>query len=361
MSRRFQEVLAVLNKTVKYVSVVSPRSADGVVREVYDQARKELGMLPDAVTMFSASSEVGVATWAPFRETLLVTGHVPRVVKEAVAGQVSKLNECPYCVDAHTIMLYGGGAGSFATSLLSGTEFDGDPQLRAVTDWAARNMLRPAEPALAPFPAEQIPEIVGIVVEFHFLNRVVNVLLDGTFLPGTDRAKKIARRVAGKVMSKRIKAKRVPGEAAGLVGGYPLPADLSWAAPAPGVAAAYAALAAVTDSAAQRVVPDSVVELVNRTLDGWDGRFPGPSRAWLDEPLASLPAADRSSGRLALLTALAPFQSTDGDVEAYRAEYPDDADLLALLTWAAFSAARRIGAWSVPASAGGQHHTGVAA
>lgn len=350
-----------LNKTVKHVRVVPRRSADGVVRAVYDQARKELGMLPDAVTMFSASPALAAATWAPFREALLVAGHAPRVVKEAVAAQVSALNECPYCVDAHTIMLYGGGAGSFATSLLSGTEFDGDPQLRAVADWAAGNMVRPAEPVPAPFPAEQVPEIVGTLVEFHFLNRVIDVLLEGTFLPGTDRARKIARQVAGKVLSKRIKARRVPGEAAGLVGGHPLPADLSWAAPAPGVAAAYAALAAVTDSEAQRVVPDSVVELVNRTLDGWDGRFPGPSRAWLDGPVAGLPAADRSSGRLALLTALAPFQSTDGDVEAYRTDYPDDADLLGLLTWSAFSAARRIGAWSVPASASGQYHTGTAA
>jgi AhpD family alkylhydroperoxidase len=352
----------VLNKTVKYVSVVPRKRADGVVRAVYEQARKELGMLPEAVTMFSPAPELAAATWAPFRESLVATGHAPRVVKEAVAAQVSALNECPYCVDAHSIMLYGGGAGSFATSLLTGTEFDGDPQLRAAADWAAGNMLRPAEPVPAPFPDEQVPEIVGTMVEFHYLNRVIDVLLDGTFLPGDDRAKRIARKVAGKVLAKRIKGQHDAGASAGLEGGYPLPADLSWAAPAPGVAAAYAALAAATDDIARRVVPDSVVELVNRTLDGWDGRFPGPSRAaWLEEPVAGLPVADRSSGRLALLTALAPFQATDSDVEAYRADYPDDGDPVRLLTWAAFSAARRVGAWSVPASAGGQYHRGTAA
>ena len=350
-----------LNKTVKHVSVVPRKRADGVVRAVYEQARKELGMLPEAVTMFSASPELAAATWAPFRESLVATGQAPRMLKEAVAAQVSALNECPYCVDAHAIMLYGGGAGSFATSLLTGTEFDGDPQLRAVADWAAGNMLRPTEPGTAPFPDEQVPEIVGTLVEFHFLNRVIDVLLEGTFLPGDDRAKRIARKVAGKVLSKRIKGQHEAGASAGLTGGRPLPGDLSWAAPAPGVAAAYAALAAATDSAAQRSVPDSVVELVSRTLDSWDGRFPGPSRAWLDVSVAGLPAADQPAGRLALLTALAPFQSTDGDVEAYRQRYPDDADLLGLLTWSAFSAARRIGAWSVPASASGQYHSGTAA
>jgi len=352
----------VLNKTVKYVSVVPRKRADGVVRAVYEQARKEMGMLPEAVTMFSPSPELVPATWAPFRESLVATGHAPRVVKEAVAAQISTLNECPYCVDAHSIMLYGGGAGSFATSLLTGTEFDGDPHLRAVADWAAGNMLRPAEPVPAPFPDEQVPEIIGTLVEFHYLNRVIDVLLEGTFLPGDDRAKRIARKVAGKVLSKRVKGHHAAGESAGLVGGHPLPADLSWAAPAPGVAAAYAALAATTDSIAQRLVPDSVVELVNRTLDGWDGRFPSPSRAvWLDGPVAGLPAADQPAGRLALLTALAPFQATDGDVEAYQAAHPDGADLVELLTWSAFTAARRIGAWSVPASVSGRYDSGTAA
>jgi AhpD family alkylhydroperoxidase len=340
------------NKTVRHVSVVSPKAAAGVVRAVYEQARKEVGMLPEPVTMFSASPDLLVATWAPFRESLMSTGHAPRVVKEAVAAQVSALNQCPYCVDAHTIMLYGSGAGSFATSLLSGaTERAGDPQLVAVAEWVQSSMTRPSAPAPAPFPPEQIPEILGTMTEFHFLNRVIDVLLTGTFLPGTERAKGIARRVAGKVLGKRIRAIRTPGGAVGLTAGHPLPADLSWAAPQPAIAAAYASLAAATDAAAARIVPASVVSLVGQTLDHWDGRFPGPSRAWLTDLLAGLPAADRAAGALALLTALAPFQVIESDVEAFRAGRPDDADLLGLLSWAAFSAARTIAAWSVPAQA----------
>ena len=108
------------NKNVKYVNAVPAKAAQGVVRAVYDQAGKEIGMLPDAVVMFSASEQMLTASWGLFREALLSSGPAPRLVKEAVAAQVSKLNECPFCVDAHSIMLYGGGAGTFATSLLSG-------------------------------------------------------------------------------------------------------------------------------------------------------------------------------------------------------------------------------------------------
>lgn len=177
------------------------------------------------------------------------------------------------------------------------------------------------------------------------------MLLSGTFLPGSDRAKGIARKVAGRVLGKRVRAERAAGEAVGLTTGHPLPADLSWAAPQPAIAAAYASLAAATDAAAARVLPASVLSLVGQVLDRWDGRFPGPSRAWLTDLLADLPATDRAAGALALLTALAPFQITDADVEAFRTVHPADADLLGLVTWSAFAAARRIAAWSVPVPA----------
>jgi AhpD family alkylhydroperoxidase len=338
----------VLNKTVKHVATVSNRDATGTIRAVYDQARREIGMLPDAVTMFTAAApELAAATWAPFRETLLSTGHASRAVKEAVAARVSALNKCPYCVDAHTIMLYGSGNGDFATSIIEGGELTGDPELLAAAEWAATVMTRPTSPVRAPFPAEQVPEMVGTLVEFHFLNRVIDVLLNGTFLPGPDRAKRIARKVTGKIMAKRIRSERAPGESAGLVRGLPLPADLSWAAPSPAIADAFASLAAASANNAD--LPASVLSLVERTLDGWDGLFPGPSRAWLTSLVASLPVIDQPAGRLALLTALAPFQATDEDVLAFREQYPDDEALLGVLTWSAFAAARRIGAWSVPA------------
>jgi AhpD family alkylhydroperoxidase len=342
-----------LVKTVHYVSVVPARAATGVVRAVYDQARAEMGILPDPVTMFSASPDLLTATWAPFREVLLSGGHAPRAVKEAVAVRVSMLNQCPYCVDAHTIMLYGTGMGDFAAGLHGDRhERAGDPALHAVSDWATAMMTRPARPMPAPFRAEQTPELVGTLVEFHFLNRVIDVLLRGTFLPGGDRTKRIARRVAGSVLAGRIRAERAPGAAIGIAMDHPLPADLSWAAPNPSIAAAFAGLAATSDAAAGRVVSAAVRTVLEEAVDSWDGRFPGPSRAWLAEPLSGLSAATEvPTARLALLTALAPFQVTETDVIAFRADHPHDGDLLAVLTWAAFTAARRIGAWSAPSAA----------
>ncbi|WP_329792080.1 carboxymuconolactone decarboxylase family protein [Lentzea sp. DG1S-22] len=320
---------------VKHVEVVPSKRATGLVREVYAQSAKEVGRLVEAVTMFSAAPALLAASWAAFREPLLA-GTAPRVSKEAVAATVSRLNECTYCVDAHAIMLHGGGAGSFATQLLSGAGADGlDPALRPFAAWAET-------PVRPPFAAAHTPEYVGVLVYFHFLNRVINVLLDGTFLPGPPRARAIARRVAGRVMSGRVTARNETGRAPGLHLGTPPPEGFGWAAGSPAVAAAFATLANETAAAAAHL-PDEARHTLDTVVPERLGRPPGISASWVDEHLHALGRKSVPSARLALLTALAPHQVGDHDVARFRDQYPDDRDLLGLLSLAALTAARHLG------------------
>ncbi|PRH76252.1 hypothetical protein C6N75_26625, partial [Streptomyces solincola] len=51
-----------------------------------------------------------------------------------------------------------------------------------------------------------------------------------------------------------------------------------------------------------------------------------------------------AAARLALLTALSPHQTTDDDLTAFRAAHPGDRALVELASWAALTAAVRIGA-----------------
>ena len=76
-------------------------------------------------------------------------------------------------------------------------------------------------------------------------------------------------------------------------------------------------------------------------MDGWDGAPPGPGRSWATDAVAGLPRADRAATRLALLTALASYQVDDAVVAEAGLR---DADLLGLTSWAAFTAARHLGA-----------------
>ncbi|EFP15771.1 putative alkylhydroperoxidase AhpD family core domain protein, partial [Mycobacterium tuberculosis SUMu002] len=168
-------------KFVNHIEPVAPRRAGGAVAEVYAEARREFGRLPEPLAMLSPDEGLLTAGWATLRETLLV-GQVPRGRKEAVAAAVAASLRCPWCVDAHTTMLYAAGQTDTAAAILAGTApAAGDPNAPYVA-WAAGTGT-PAGPP-APFGPDVAAEYLGTAVQFHFIARLVLVLLDETFLPG---------------------------------------------------------------------------------------------------------------------------------------------------------------------------------
>ena len=88
-------------KFVNHIEPVAPRVARGVVADVYNEARREFGRLPEPVSMLSPNDDLLAAWWATLRETL-IAGRVPRARKEAVAAAVAATQRCPWCIDAHT-------------------------------------------------------------------------------------------------------------------------------------------------------------------------------------------------------------------------------------------------------------------
>lgn len=346
---------------IKYVDIVSPKRAEGVVADIYKQARREMGLLPEAVTLFSPSSDVGVASWATFRELMVATGQTSKMAKEAVAAVVSRKNSCPYCVDAHTIMLYGTGERGFAEQLLNGVAVSElESSLRPLAEWAEGSATKDtAAVGVTPFRPVQLPELLGTVVEFHFLNRMLNVLVGQTFLPGPSRAHRVVRPVTGMLLSRKVRATNKPGQAAGFDfdAPPPLPKDLAWAAPNPSVAAALAGMAAATESASSKAASAAARQAVAQAIAAWTGEVPSLGLGWLDEILAGVAPGDQPTVRLALLTAFASYRVTDKDVAAYRADHGTDADLIGLLSWASFSAARRVGAWTAAAAGTSEQRT----
>jgi hypothetical protein len=63
-------------------------------------------------------------------------------------------------VDAHSVFLYGSGAGDFAGRLLAGEpSAAADPVLRSVSSWAAAAMRRDTSPVSVPYPVDHEPEM----------------------------------------------------------------------------------------------------------------------------------------------------------------------------------------------------------
>lgn len=334
---------------IRHVTPVPPAAATGLVAQVYRQVERDFGMLAPPVSLHSPAPGALAATWAMLRETLIATGLADREAKEAVAAAVSSANRCPYCVEVHGATLVGLVRGSdamaVATDDLGGVR---DPALRVLAAWAhasqAGDVTQRHPP---PFPTAHGPELIGVAVVFHYLNRMVNVFLQPSPLPAAVPAvmRPRMRRMAGRLMASLARAHRDPGEALDLLAPAPLPADLSWAAGQPSIADAFARASAVIDRGGECAVPDDVRQLVAVTLSGWTGQPPGlGGRAWVDEALGGLPAVDRPAGRLALLTALASYQITDGVIDEFRRAHPDDRRLIELTSWASLAAARQVGA-----------------
>jgi hypothetical protein len=104
----------------------------------------------------------------------------------------------------------------------------------------------------------------------------------------------------------------------------------------------------VIESVGRKFIPGPVRALVLDRVARWNGEMMGPSRAWVEAEIAALDERAKPAARLALVVALAPFQLDQGLVSAFRVGFPSADELLATVSWAAFTAARRIGAWLAP-------------
>jgi AhpD family alkylhydroperoxidase len=308
---------------IRYVTPVAPRAADGLVARVYAQVEQDFGMLAPPVALHSPAPGPLAAVWVMLRETLLVGGRASRREKELAAAAVSAANACPYCVAVHTS----------AMNRAARSNPSRDPD--QIGRWAGSTGL----PGQAPGPpSDRFAELAGVAVTFHYLNRMVSVFLPDSPLPfRVPRA--MAERLTGILSAVMLSTDPVPGLSLNLLPEAPPPQEFSWAIEEPRVCSALARAAAAIAEAADQVVPSSVRELVASTLAGWDGSPPGPSRAWADAAVHGLAATDRPAGRLALLTALAPYQVGSADLAG------GDAELITLTSWASMAAARKVGSW----------------
>lgn len=332
---------------IRHLHPVPPGSAHGLVAAVYEQARPEFGLLPP-ILLHSPNPELLAGMWCVLRETLLC-GAMPRATKETVAAAVSRANRCPFCVDAHSIMLTAAAGGGAAQAIAAGRDQDLEPELAAVLAWATSGR-SPAVPGMPgplrpPFPPEHLAEMIGTVAAFEYVNRLAHAFLPGSVVPpAAGRFKGFVTRLAALPFVSRVRRQRQPGLSLRLVPEEGLPPAQPWARPSPAVAGAFARFIAAVDAAGRESLPAEVRALVAGRLAVWDGTDPGLGSAWLDEAATAVPAAERPAARLALLVAFASYRLDDEAIAAFRATQPGDRALLGAVAWAAFTTADRIAA-----------------
>jgi len=87
---------------IKHIQSVSNTSVSGLLAQAYPQIKRDFGALVEPFTLHAPAPRLLAGVWMATREATL-TGKTRREIKEAVAATVSRLNQCPYCVDGRMI------------------------------------------------------------------------------------------------------------------------------------------------------------------------------------------------------------------------------------------------------------------
>lgn len=318
----------------RYTRPLPPKAATGHVAEVYEQLSRDFGIdEPVTFVVLSSAPELLAPTWALMRESL-IAGPGSRTGKELAALGVSLANRCPFCVDAHTMLLHATGDHALAERVARGERPANEEHAR-VLDWGRHTRVPGgvgAEPY--PFPREHAPGYLGTAFAFHFINRIVSALLTENLLPGNAQRFRAIRSLAGRTLARTVRRPARPGASLALLD-LPDPGEApAWADGTP-VGLAYAALLRAAMAGA-RLLGVEDQDLVEETLLDWDGSHPP-----LD--LSGFPdRRERPGARLVLLAALAPYRITDEDVAAWRRPEHTDQLLVHLVGYGAFLAVDRV-------------------
>jgi AhpD family alkylhydroperoxidase len=320
---------------IKYVKAVSPRNAQGLVAEAYRQMQRDFVISPP-FTIHSSQPEILAGIWMLVRETML-HGQVRREIKEAIATTVSESNACPYCREVHGMLMHAYSAEK------------NDAEKKKAIQWA-KAIRTPEEPTLKtpPFSGSTAPEYLGTAFIFHYINRMVNIFVEGALTPEMGVLTGLVRSgVFAPVLWLVAHQKVKPGTSLALLPLAPLPQELAWATPNKAIAEALARLAAVIETAGQATIPAPIRSRILTSLDNWHGEAMGISRIWVEDAVADLEEEHKALARLLLLVALAAYQVDEETIRQARVTLREDKSLIAACAWAAFQAAKRITSWLV--------------
>jgi AhpD family alkylhydroperoxidase len=333
---------------VNYVKAIAPSKATGKLAEIYKQIQADF-MIATPFTLHSSQPTLLAGTFALERESMFY-GIVPRARKEAIAAGVSTTNECPYCIDAHTMMMSAVDAGDAADAIHKGGNEIQDTAIEQLFAWA-KSTDTPNAPIIQnpPFKRQEAPEIFGTALAFHYINRMVNIFLDEALMPGMNNLGPVSgfmrKMTAGIMMKPMINRKTTAGESLRFLPKADLPDEFSWASENQILADTFTGMNEAVNQAIQGIVSQDVLDRVQNSFDVWKGEQMGISRAWLNEVVANLTEKEQIAARLMLLAGLASYQISESDIQVFRMHYPSDADLIAVTAWGAYAAIRRISSW----------------
>jgi hypothetical protein len=341
---RFALFDALSLKTMRFVHAVPRRQATGLVAEVYEQIDNDF-FINGSLTSRSKVPNLLAAIWTGGRETILVSDHLDRTTKEAIAATLSSINDCPYCGDMLISLVQAGDCADDARQILREEEESiSDPVLRERLTWV-KAVATPgqAAPESTPFSHAQLPEVVGTIMAMSDINRFSHIVMDGSPVSaplGLSRVKEWALQLFGNELRPTHSDFIEPGRTLHLLPEASLPEDLHWASSNPRIANAIARWTTAVEREARGVITEAVHECVHYRLASWQGELMPLSRGWVEDEVDQLANDDYVIGKFALLMAKASSQIDEQLMEQVRRIAGSEEQFVRILAWCSYTASR---------------------
>lgn len=332
-------------KTMRFVSAVPTRQAEGLTKQVYDMIREDF-FKNGSLTSRSKVPELMAAIWTGGREAMLVEHKVDRATKDAISAVLSQINDCPYCEDMLVSLVHAGGEHEAAGDIFEQNALpETNARLRECLEWV-RAIATPGNHYIPPnpFTTDQLPEVFGTLMGMSDINRFSHVVMQDSPVNapfGLRTIKALALRLFGSELEFTRRLTLEPGRALSLLPPATLPADMAWAKSNSRVADALARWTAAVERNAKSVISNAVSRTVDAALQDWNGEQMPISRSWVDEETAELQGADRDIAKLAIVLAKAPYQVDASLAQGVLGDDRDEERFIRILAWASFTGARR--------------------
>lgn len=170
------------------IRTVPPEVATGQLADAYEHVKQMMGspFAPLVMQLSSIKPDV-TSSLAGLYGALFGGGELPRTAKETIATYVAALNNCPYCIGAHSLLMQMHGASpEHADAARRGdiTAFTDDEETARFLPLAekiTRHAYKVTDDDIQQlrdggWSDEKILEAVGVVVFFNLINRLADTL-----------------------------------------------------------------------------------------------------------------------------------------------------------------------------------------
>lgn len=168
------------------ISMIEEKDAKGLIKETYEQFKKQMGVVPNVIKVLSTWTELFEANMKLFQVIMLSETKLSRGTKEMIAALVSKTNQCNYCLSHHVdFMKQYGIRDSMAEKIKEDYHNAGLDEktlkLLEYSEKVSKNAYRVTDRDFSNlkklgWTEREIMEATAVAAQFNFINRIVDAL-----------------------------------------------------------------------------------------------------------------------------------------------------------------------------------------